>query len=107
MKSFTRGQKGKLAELGLADSFPVVLDIAAGTLEVDVSCFGLDAGGQLSDERFMVFFNQKSAPDNAVVLSGNATFQIDLARLPASIDKLVFTAALEGQGSIQSPRGDE
>lgn len=102
MTNFTRGQKGKLAELGLADSFPVALDIAAGTLEVDVSCFGLDAGGQLSDERFMVFFNQKSAPDNAVVLTGNATFQVDLARLPASIDKLVFTAALEGQGSMRT-----
>ena len=102
MKNFTRGQKVKLAELGLADAFPVALDIAAGTLEVDVSCFGLDAGGQLSDERFMVFFNQKNAPDNAVVLTSNATFQVDLARLPAGIDKLVFTAALEGQGSMRA-----
>ena len=106
MTAFTRGQKGKLADLGLNTTFPVTLDIAAGTMDVDVSCFGLDAGGQLSDERFMVFFNQKSAPDNAVLLQpgagGAAVFQLDLARLPASIDKLVFTAAVADQGSMRA-----
>jgi tellurite resistance protein TerA len=102
MNNFTRGQKGKLAELGLGTAFPVTLEIAAGALEVDVSCFGLDANGQLSDERYMVFFNQRSAPDNAVTLSGDASFQVDLARLPAGIDKLVFTAALGGDGAMRA-----
>ena len=104
MTTFTRGQKGKLAELGLNGPFSVTLDLAAGAMDVDASCFGLDANGQLSDERFMVFFNQKCAPDNAVVLdldSSQAVFQIDLARLPASIDKLVFTAATD-QGSMRT-----
>ena len=104
MTSFTRGQKGKLADLGLNGPFPVALALAAGALEVDVSCFGLDANGQLSDDRYMVFFNQKSAPDQAVTLElggASALFQVDLARLPASIDKLVFTAATE-QGSMRA-----
>ena len=105
MTSFTRGQKGKLADLGLGAAFPVTLDIAAGSMDVDVSCFGLDAEGQLSDDRFMVFFNQKNAPENAIVLAlggGRAVFQLDLARLPASIDKLVFTAAVADQGSMRT-----
>ncbi|MDC8760528.1 TerD family protein [Janthinobacterium fluminis] len=96
MSNFTRGQKGKLADLGLGTTLTATLEIAAGALDVDVSCFGLDAKGQLSDDRYMVFFNQKAAPDQAVTLelgAGKAVFQIDLARLPASIDKLVFTAA--------------
>ncbi|MBC7860280.1 MAG: TerD family protein [Burkholderiaceae bacterium] len=102
MNNFTRGQKGKLAELGLGTAFPVTLEIAAGALEIDVSCFGLDASGRLSDDRYMVFFNQSSAPDGAVTLSGNSSFQIDLARLPAGIDKLVFTAALGGDGAMRA-----
>lgn len=104
MSNFTRGQKGKLADLGLGTAFPVTLQIAGGALEVDVSCFGLDANGQLSDDRYMVFFNQKSAPEQAVTLeagAGQSTFQVDLARLPASIDKLVFTAASD-QGSMRA-----
>lgn len=96
MLTFTRGQKGKLTELGLPASFPVVLDIAGAG--VDVSCFGLDAAGQLSDERFMVFYNQKNAPEDAIALDQQgqrALFQVQLERLPAGIDKLVFTAAGE------------
>lgn len=105
MTHFTRGQKGRLADLGLQASFPVALDLAAGGMEIDVSCFGLDAAGQLSDDRYMVFFNQKSAPDQAVTLEpggSRPTFQVDLARLPAAIDKLVFTAALGGAGSLRA-----
>jgi tellurite resistance protein TerA len=102
MTNFTRGQKGKLADLGLSGTFPVILNIQAGNIAIDVSCFGLDAKGLLSDDRYMVFFNQKSAPDNAVVLSGDAAFQVDLGRLPASIDKLVFTAAVSDAGSMRS-----
>ncbi len=104
MTNFTRGQKGKLADLGLNGPFQVTLDLASGTMETDVSCFGLDANGTLSDDRYMVFFNQKNAPDNAVTLDLNGArpvFQVDLARLPASIDKLVFTAAAD-QGAMRS-----
>ncbi|CDG84487.1 TerD family protein [Janthinobacterium agaricidamnosum] len=104
MTNFTRGQKGKLADLGLNGPFQVTLEIASGAMETDVSCFGLDAGGKLSDDRYMVFFNQKNAPDNAVTLDLNgarSVFQVDLARLPASIDKLVFTAAAD-QGAMRS-----
>ncbi|MBB5608972.1 MULTISPECIES: TerD family protein [unclassified Janthinobacterium] len=104
MTNFTRGQKGKLADLGLNGPFAVTLDIVSGSMEVDVSCFGVDAGGKLSDDRYMVFYNQKSSPDNAVTVALNgprSVFQIDLARLPTSIDKLVFTAATE-QGSMRA-----
>jgi tellurite resistance protein TerA len=104
MSTFNRGQKGKLADLGLAAQFPVTLDIAASGVTIDVSCFGLDAAGKLSDERFMVFFNQKAAPADAIVLEtggAKSVFRLDLARLPDSIDKLVFTAAAE-QGTMRA-----
>ena len=97
--AYTRGQKGKLSDLGLNGPFTVAVDISGAG--VDVSCFGLDAAGQLSDERYMVFYNQKSAPEQSITLddgAGRALFHVDLARLPASIDKLVFTAAAEQAG---------
>jgi tellurite resistance protein TerA len=101
MVVFTRGQKARLADLGLSTSFPVTLDISGAGITVDVSCFGLDANGKLSDDRYMVFYNQKSTPDGSIVLEqqgSRAIFRVNLERLPPSIDKLVFTAAVSGGG---------
>jgi tellurite resistance protein TerA len=104
MQNFIRGQKVKLADLGLANRFQVDIELPAARQTVDVSCFGLDAAGRLGDERYMVFYNQLSSPGGAVALTlapGQARFQIDLDALPASIDKLVFTAAVDGTGSMR------
>ena len=104
MHSFTRGQKGKLADLGLGSRFAVGIDVQAASGTADISCFGLDADGRLSDDRYMVFYNQLSSPGGAVALSlqgGRASFQVDLDALPPSIAKLVFTAALEGTGTMR------
>lgn len=104
MTDYARGQKGKLADMQCTGSFPVVLALSTQGMEVDISCFGLDANGQLSDDRYMVFFNQKSCPGGGIVLelqSNGATFTIDVSRLPDSIQKLVFTAAISGDGTMR------
>lgn len=98
MNQFSRGQKGKLADMGLSDSFNVVLDMNTPGFSADISCFGLDSQGMLSDDRYMVFYNQKAAPQNAISYSQSGTrtsFAIVLSGLPASIDKLVFTASTD------------
>jgi tellurite resistance protein TerA len=105
MNLFARGQKGKLADLGVGSSFNVDLDINAPGFSVDVSCFGLDGADKLSDERYMVFYNQLASPGDAVRLSlgsGPARFQVNLDTLPASVAKLVFVAAIDG---VQTMRG--
>lgn len=105
MNIFSRGQKGKLADLGLNSPFPVDLALAANGMAVDVSCFGVDSADQLSDERFMVFYNQLSAPADAVTLNLNgerARFTVNLDALPASIVKLVFVAAIDGNGTMRT-----
>ncbi|STQ89037.1 TerD family protein [Iodobacter fluviatilis] len=102
MTNFARGQKAKLADLGCTGAFPVLLNMAG--IEVDIACFGLDANDQLSDDRYMVFFNQKACPNNAVVLelgAGSASFMTDLASLPDSIHKLVFAASVSGEGAMR------
>jgi tellurite resistance protein TerA len=105
MNSFTRGQKGKLADLGCNSPFNVELDIGAGGMSVDVSCFGVDAADQLSDERYMVFYNQLASPEGAIRLdlgAGKPRFTVNLDALPASICKLVFVAAIDGNGTMRS-----
>ncbi|QYF94831.1 TerD family protein [Massilia sp. PAMC28688] len=105
MNIFSRGQKGKLADLGCPSQFPIVLDMNGPGLTIDVSCFGLDGDDKLSDERFMVFYNQLAAPGNAITLAmdgGKARFNVNLDALPASIAKMVFVAAVDGNGTMRS-----
>jgi stress response protein SCP2 len=102
---FSRGQKGKIADLGCQSPFPVVLDVNAAGMSIDLSCFGLDSADKLSDERFMVFYNQLAAPGDAVKLdlgSGKARFAVNLDALPQTIVKLVFVAAIDGNGSMRT-----
>jgi tellurite resistance protein TerA len=105
MNIFSRGQKGKLAELGCASTFAVVVDIHARGADVDVSCFGLDATDTLSDDRYMVFFNQLASPRNAITLAIDASaarFSIDLNAVPDTISKLVFTASIDGAATMRN-----
>lgn len=104
MNTFSRGQKGKLADQGLGTAFPVALDLSANGMTIDVSCFGLDAADKLSDERYMVFYNQVAAPNDAVRLDAGAPqarFSVNLSALPATIVKLVFVAAIDGNGTMR------
>jgi len=102
---FGRGQKGKLADLGTGHAFNVDVEIAANGAAVDVSCFGLDANDKLSDDRYMVFYNQLASPEGAVRLDlkgGRARFAVNLDQLPASIAKLVFVAAIDGAATMRT-----
>lgn len=105
MTTYQRGQKGKLADLGLSGPFQATLDIAASGMSVDVSCFGLDSADKLSDERYMVFYNQLASPGGEVKLElagGKAIFALNLDALPANIAKLVFVAAIDGNGTMRN-----
>jgi tellurite resistance protein TerA len=96
----SRGQRAKLSDIGLADqTFAIELQLDTRGLTVDVSCFSLDAAKRLSDERYMIFFNQPASPCGGVKLAGSR-FELDLARLPAGIDSLTFTLALDGAGQM-------
>lgn len=97
----TQGQRLPLSSLGLGPRVSVAVSIECRH-EIDFACFGLDSQGKLSDDRFMVFFNQPSAPAEAIRLRGPGQFDIDLAALPASIERLVFTAAIDGDGAMNA-----
>lgn len=110
MTPLARGQKATLASLGVEGptqqvSLAVSLDLS-GNPEIDVSCFGLDEQGRLSDERYFVFYNQPKSPCGAISSGGSSgparqVFTIDFSKLPATIKRLVFTATVDGAASMR------
>lgn len=96
-----RGQRVSITELcqcANTQVLHVVLSISGIQDTVDFACFGLNNQQKLSDDRYMTFYNQPNSPCGAVKLIastvGSSTFLCDVAVLPQTIDRLVFTAAL-------------
>ncbi len=69
----------------------------------DFCCFGVDADDNLSDDRYMIFYNQTSSPQNEIIyeaLDNGASFRVNLNSLPMSIQKLVFTVSIDGDSTM-------
>ncbi|MFF5996022.1 VWA domain-containing protein [Lysinibacillus sp. KU-BSD001] len=103
MKNLIRGEKVKLSDYTSNNRLEVEIQIESN-FEIDITCFGLDANKQLTDDRYMIFYNQLLSPLNEIRLhsSGNGigTFSIDLSKLPSTIQSLVFTATIDGNGTM-------
>lgn len=98
---FTRGMRDKIAKY-VDPSREIILEMSIdGKSVYDFCCFGVDKTEKLSDERYMIFYNQTSSPQGEIKYqaSGNSAFYtIQLAKLPPIIDKLVFTASIDSNG---------
>lgn len=94
--NIVRGQKVPLSQLTSDGQVSVTVSVTG--VVVDVACFGLDADARLSDDRYMVFFNQPSSPSSEVRMSQNGSetsFAVNARALPDTIHRLCFTAASE------------
>lgn len=102
MKGMTRGERLPLAQYA-ADGM-VQAGLSAQGLTLDFACFGLDAGGKLVDDRYMTFFNQPESPCGGVragAVGGDTHgFLFQLARLPASVERVTITASIDGGGTM-------
>ncbi|NCB70390.1 MAG: hypothetical protein EOM45_01220 [Clostridia bacterium] len=98
-----RGMRDKLDKyLNSSKDFEVEM-IVSGTAVYDYCCFGVDGAGKLSDDRYMVFYNQPLSPNNEIkyIASNNgAKFIINLSKLASCINKLVFTVSIDGTGTM-------
>ncbi len=104
----SKGQRTPVSHLVSGQVIQVAVK-SVGAVIVDFSCFGIDGAGKLSDERYMTFFNQPKTPCGGVEIiqslgADATTFQLKLADLPASIDRLVITAAIDGTGTMSQLR---
>lgn len=98
-----RGMRDKLDKyMNPNQSIDVYMDVSGGAV-YDYCCFGVDASGKLSDDRYMVFYNQNFSPNREIMYSANgsgAKFVVNLSALPSTIVKLVFTVSIDGSGTM-------
>ncbi|MFM9446304.1 TerD family protein [Streptomyces acidiscabies] len=104
-REFQRGHKAKVGDLTAGTDLYVGVQISAPGLAFDISCFGLDADERLSDDRYFVFFNQPKSPEESIQLLGEQagdteSFRVTLDRVPPQIQKLSFTATIDGDGQM-------
>lgn len=100
MLSVERGQRLKLEGLAKVDWPLEVSLVVRGPATYDFSCFGVDRENKLSDDRYMVFYNQLRSPQGEISLQlghNEAKFTVALSSLPPQIEKLVFTVNLDDQ----------
>ncbi|WP_156725957.1 TerD family protein [Streptomyces apocyni] len=104
-RQFQRGHKAKVSDLTAGTDLYVGVQISGPGLTFDISCFGLDASEQLSDDRYFIFFNQPKSPEESLQLLGaqagdTESFRVTLDRVPPQIQRLSFTATLDGAGQM-------
>ena len=94
-----RGWKDKLEKyVDLNENFFVDMKIR-GNAEYDFCCFGVDSEGKLSDDRYMVFYNQKTTPQKEISITelpDGVRYTLKLSAIPDYINKLVFTVSIDG-----------
>ena len=102
-----------IAERGTRDKLEKYFDtsrplkvtlLVEGAAVYDFCCFGVDKDEKLSDDRYMIFYNQPASPANEIVgaaVPSGMDFTVQLDALPPTIDKLVFTASIDGAGVMR------
>lgn len=100
MQVLAIGQKINLQDSCPKNKLSIHIDLSYNGV-TDISCFGVDAQNKLADERYFIFYNQLASPEQAIVKQDDADrFELDLDRLPQGIERLIFTAAIDDQGTM-------
>ena len=76
---------------------------AKGNAEYDFCCFGVDGNGKLSDDRYMIFYNQKTSPKAEVSeedIADGVRYTLNLPTIPDFINRLVFTVSIDGDKTM-------
>ena len=74
-----------------------------GNAEYDFCCFGVDRNGKLSDDRYMIFYNQKMSPNGEISVEDipdGARYTLKLSAVPDFINRLVFTVSIDGNKTM-------
>lgn len=104
-KRLVAGEKVKINDYVNTQHYEIHIQIES-SMTIDICCFGLDLNKKLSDDRYMVFYNQISSPEGAVKLTVNdqkkTVFLTHPHKLPAAIKSLVFTATIDGNGTMSN-----
>lgn len=105
-----KGQKMKLTDLTPSSQIELRTTVQMGSGEADVTCFGVDAQSRLSDDRYFIFYNQTSSPEQAITMRNDGmgtVFSIDLKKLPGFLKKLVVTVAVDDPFAMKDMRNGQ
>ena len=107
MNHLTVGQRAPLSNLAIDDTAPITLKFTRQSpIEMDISCFALDAAGKLINDDYMVFYNQPTSPCGQIKLTHyesqptankgiQAEFEVNLSKLATNIDSLFFVLSAD------------
>lgn len=107
MNHLTVGQRAPLGNLAIEDTAPITLKFTRQSpIEMDISCFALDAAGKLINDDYMVFYNQPTSPCGQIKLTHyesqptankgiQAEFEANLSKLATNIDSLFFVLSAD------------
>jgi len=103
MEKLVSGQRMQLPNDVVAKILEVEVQLQS-PLTIDITCFGLDGQMILADDKYMIFYNQKESPGKEIRLresdNQKGIFLLELSRMPASIQNIVFTATIDGSGTM-------
>ena len=105
MPQLQAGEKRKLADLGLAS--PLTVTVQHGLDGLDISAFGLSAERKMAGDDYIAFYNNPRTPQGEIVAqlgAGQASFTVDLAKLPPNIERVMFTATHDTAPVAQAPQ---
>ena len=98
-----KGWKNKLENhVNLNENIFVDMKVK-GNAEYDFCCFGVDGNGKLSDDRYMIFYNQKLSPNGEISVEDipdGARYTLKLSAVPDFINRLVFTVSIDGNKTM-------
>ena len=107
MNHLTVGQRAPLSNLAIDDTAPITFKFTRQSpIEMDISCFTLDAAGKLVNDDYMVFYNQPASPCGQIKLTHyesqptankgiQAEFEVNLSKLATNIDSLFFVLSAD------------
>ena len=72
-------------------------DMRPAKLDVDVSAYLLTAKGKVRGDADMIFYNQTSDADRAVLLNVSGShYYVDTSRLPEEVERIAFCVVVDG-----------
>ncbi|WP_157040548.1 VWA domain-containing protein [Polaromonas naphthalenivorans] len=98
-----KGQRISIAKFLPNTNHAFQIELSITGISVDFSCFGLNANGKLLRDEYMIFFNQPKTSCGGISLSFTnnlAMFACDLNKLPATVESLSFTAAIDASQTM-------
>lgn len=97
------GQNAKLSASHL--TFQLTVSNAPG-VNLDASAILLANDGKVSSDDDFIFFNQPQHPSGALIQKDGATFNVDLSKVPAHLERIAFVLTVEqGLPALKSGYG--